>query len=197
VVSAERQAVLADVLGTAAPDLLRYLERRLPADDAADALGEVLLVAWRRIDDLPATGDEARLWLFGIARNTVLSARRARSRRIGLAQQLDREPAARNVPGADRGLDVRDALDRLEPDLAELVRLVHWDGFPLADAARLLGEPASTVRSRYGRARALLRSALAEGAAPPVHSTAGPAPAVDDPGTRSRGAGEVRALRPG
>lgn len=65
-----------------------------------------------------------------------------------------------SAASADAGADVRDAIARLEPDLAELVRLVHWDGFSLADAAELLGIPASTARGRYQRAKSELRAAL-------------------------------------
>ena len=48
--------------------VLAYALRRTaqPAD-AADVLAEVFLVAWRRLDDVPA-GAEARLWLYGVAR---------------------------------------------------------------------------------------------------------------------------------
>lgn len=68
--------------------------------------------------------------------------------------------------GADDGAEVRDAIDRLPADLAELVRLVHWDGFTLAEAAELTGVPASTARGRYQRAKEQLRSALAVLAGP-------------------------------
>jgi RNA polymerase sigma-70 factor (ECF subfamily) len=123
VVTADQgEAALADVLARTAPDLLRYLERRLDPHEAADALGDVLVVAWRRAADVPRTGLEARLWLFGIARNAVLTTRRGRARRAGLHDRLDREPRTAGEPGADHGLEVRDAIDRLEPDLAELVR---------------------------------------------------------------------------
>lgn len=144
-------------------DLLRYLESRLGTSDAPDALGDACVVAWRRAADLPVDPLEARLWLFGIARTTVLNARRGNHRRSDLAHHLHRHALRdRTVSaGADAGLEVRDAVDRLEPDLAELVRLIHWDGFTLAQSARLLGVPASTLSSRYRRAMDLLRAALA------------------------------------
>lgn len=67
-------------------------------------------------------------------------------------------PAA--APPADHGLEVRDAIARLDPELAELVRLVHWDGFSLGEVAALEGIPASTVRSRYAHAKRELAVAL-------------------------------------
>lgn len=64
----------------------------------------------------------------------------------------------------DAGTEVRDAIARLDPDLAELVRLIHWDGFSIVDAAALLEIPASTARGRYQRAKSELRAVLSEDA---------------------------------
>ncbi|WP_372491794.1 RNA polymerase sigma factor [Microbacterium croceum] len=36
----------------------------------------------------------------------------------------------------------------------------HWDGFALTEIAQHLGRPAGTIRSRYSRARAVLRAVL-------------------------------------
>ncbi|MBF0816339.1 sigma-70 family RNA polymerase sigma factor [Microbacterium paludicola] len=140
--------------------LLCYLQRRLAPEDAADAVAEVMATAWRRERALPDDPEQARMWLFGIARNVLLHAQRGEVRRSNLADRL-RSLVARSAPPADRGVEVRDALARLEPDLAELVRLVHWDGFSLAEAAVHLEVPASTARGRYQRAKQLLREALA------------------------------------
>ena len=151
--------------------LLNYLERRVGIDDAPDALAEVMTVVWRRAADLPDAASEARMWMFGIARGVVANAARGKVRRAKLADRLRAVtaswgPGARAVagshsaPAADRGLDVRDAIGRLDPELAEIVRLVHWDGFTLAEAAVLEALPASTARSRYARAKRELAVAL-------------------------------------
>ena len=51
--------------------LLGYaLRRALNTDDAADVVAETFLTAWRRLDDMPP-GEEARLWLYGVARNML------------------------------------------------------------------------------------------------------------------------------
>jgi RNA polymerase sigma-70 factor (ECF subfamily) len=148
-------------LHTNADDLLAFAERRVGRDDAPDVLAEVMLVAWRRAADLPPDPQEARMWLFGVARGVVANALRGQLRRHQLADRLRAQtgPQAQGAP-ADRGLDVRDAIDRLEPDLAEVVRLVHWEGLSLTDTARLLDTPPSTIRSRYAKAREHLAGAL-------------------------------------
>lgn len=64
------------------------------------------------------------------------------------------------MPASDAGADVRDAVARLDPELAELIRLVHWDRLTLAEAAHVTGIPASTARSRYQKAKEDLRTQL-------------------------------------
>ena len=101
------------------------------------------------------------MWLFGVARGTLLNHSRGERRRWALADRIRSHVSQElSTAPADAGAEVRDAISRLDPDLAELVRLVHWDGFSLTDAAELLGIPASTARGRYQRAKAELRAAL-------------------------------------
>jgi DNA-directed RNA polymerase specialized sigma24 family protein len=57
-------------------------------------------------------------------------------------------------------------IGRLSPDLAELIRLVHWDGLSLVAAAEMLGISASTARGRYARAKRQLHAALQEPTGP-------------------------------
>lgn len=154
-------ARLTAALTTASTDILAYLQRRAGPADAPDLLGETMMIAWRRVGALPADPERARMWLFGIARGTLLNYSRGSRRRVALADRLRGEWASDAVAApSDEGLEVRDALTRLDPDLAELVRLVHWDRFTLADAAALLGIPDSTARGRYARAKEELRAML-------------------------------------
>ncbi|MBD3941558.1 RNA polymerase sigma factor [Microbacterium sp. NEAU-LLC] len=154
-------ARLTAALGEASTDLLAYLQRRVGLDDAPDLLGETMVVAWRRVRELPGDPERARMWLFGIARGTVLNHARGERRRWALADRIrlhfGKDAAS---PAADEGAEVRDAIARLEPDLAELVRLVHWERFTVAEAAEVLGIPASTARGRYAKAKEALRAAL-------------------------------------
>ncbi|MEN0023698.1 MAG: RNA polymerase sigma factor [Microbacterium sp.] len=152
---------LETALVAASPSLLAYLQRRVGLDDAPDLLGETMVVAWRRAKDLPDDPERARMWLFGIARGTLLNHSRGERRRWALADRIRVSGATATVaPASDEGADVRDAIARLDPDRAELVRLVHWDRLTLAEAAEVLGIPSSTARSRYAKAKEELRAAL-------------------------------------
>ena len=155
------EALLTRALEQSSADILSYLSRRVGADDAPDLLGETMVVAWRRVRELPVDPERARMWLFGIARGTLQNHARGQRRRWALADRIRlqiRDDAT--APPPDEGSEVRDAIERLDPELAELIRLIHWDGFSLTDAAELLGIPASTARGRYQRAKELLRAAL-------------------------------------
>ena len=73
-----------------------YLWRRDP-ELAEDVTAETFLVAWRRLDDIPA---EPLPWLIGVARKIRLNQRRGDRRRDQLARRLWREPVttARSHP---------------------------------------------------------------------------------------------------
>ena len=165
--SRERIAQLTGALRANASDLLAYFERRTdPRADAADLLSETMIVAWKRVDRLPADEIEARTWLFGIAARVLLSSHRTRRRRHAAVERLRDEVsrehlvAVNEVESLEEVAQVRAAIEHLPRPLQELVRLVHWDGFSLVDAAAVTGISASTARSRYARARELLRSEL-------------------------------------
>lgn len=78
--------------------ILGYALRRTASpDDAADILAETFLTAWRRLDELPS-GDEARLWLYGVARRILANFYRGERRRSALADRLKAELADSYVP---------------------------------------------------------------------------------------------------
>lgn len=149
-------------------DLYKFLRRRTNSpEEAADALGDALLVIWRRKQTLPTDPVEARLWCFGVARN--VAKRYARDgRRQQRLQDLAQREAATNVnwsaddpaPRVDIAFDVRAAVGSLPNKYRELVRLIHWDEFTIEDAAKLLKINPSTARTRYARARQRLATLL-------------------------------------
>jgi len=144
--------------------LLAYALRRVrdPAD-AADVVGETFVVAWRRLDAVPV-GDEARLWLFGVARRMLGNQRRGELRRSHLVDRLREQMAEGVVADVFAGLDtshvVLVAMARLEDDEREILRLISWEGLTPAEIAVVLHVPAGTARSRLYRARARLRDEL-------------------------------------
>ncbi|MBN2622188.1 MAG: sigma-70 family RNA polymerase sigma factor [Acidimicrobiales bacterium] len=170
--------------------VLAYALRRTtqPAD-AADVLAEVFLVAWRRLDDVPAA-PEARLWLYGVARRVMANHRRAARRRDRLGERLASvltehvvaDPAELGG-SSDR---VRAALAQLPSADREVIQLTIWEQLNAPQVASVLGVPPATVRTRLHRARRRLRALLAgvdvggEHLAPSGHARGDERPLVPD-----------------
>lgn len=142
-------------------DLLAYLQRRTTnGADAADAFGEMLLIAWKQRTKLPSDPVAARMWLFVVARNVLQNHRRSAIRASEGLRRLA-ETMRTLVPQPDDADDVimlRAAVEQLPAADAELVKLVYWDGFTSAEAATILDLNPSTCRSRLARALRELRS---------------------------------------
>ena len=146
-----------------APALLAYLARRVAnPEDAADLLSETMLITWRRASALPAGDENARMWMFVVARNVLANHARSVRRKSSLAERLRLEIAAAQPESQPTAAESEAwvAVASLPDQLRELVTLVHWDGFSVAEASRLAGVSASTGRGRYAKARDLLRAAL-------------------------------------
>lgn len=149
--------------------LLGFACRRCDcAEDAADVVAETFAIAWRRLDAVPP-GDEAVLWLYGVARNVLANHRRGVARRRGLVVALAAELTEHYQPGpADSAGDeeVGRAFRQLPDDDRELLSLVAWEGLDHGEIATVLGCSRNAVRIRLHRARKRLSRALdAAGAA--------------------------------
>jgi RNA polymerase sigma-70 factor (ECF subfamily) len=131
--------------------------------DAADILAETFLIAWRRLDDVPA-GDGARPWLYGVARRVLANHRRGERRRGALGDRLRAElgtavrpDEGREMPGA-----IAEAFRGLSEDDRELLSLVGWEGLDAGQIATVLGCSRNAVRIRLHRARKRFARALAD-----------------------------------
>jgi RNA polymerase sigma-70 factor (ECF subfamily) len=168
-------------------------------EDAADALQEAMISAYRRADSF--RGDAlVTTWLHRVVVNACLD--RLRRNKVRAAQPLPddlEEYAARGaVAGAppstadaadpeaqalaaDRRRTVIAALEQLPPDQRAAVVLVDLEGHRVEDAARILDCPPGTVKSRCSRARARLAILLRDAG---IAGTAGPAGASDQESPR-------------
>jgi RNA polymerase sigma-70 factor (ECF subfamily) len=163
-----RSALVEQLARREAPQLLAYFTRRVSSpDDAADLVGETLVVLWRRERSVPTDPTEARMWMFGVAQRVLSQHRRSAKRSRQLGERLAQECRATTVDGSsDDFEDLRAAIAGLRDPDGEIIRLVYWDGFTLVETARLLGMNAATVRSRHLRARASLQAHLEATTAP-------------------------------
>ena len=145
-------------------DLWRYIQRRsINTEEARDTLSEVFLVAWRRLEDIPA-GKEARLWLFGVARNLVKTSWRKRKRSGDLLVRIGSEMSTRVT--TDEELDnsgvfkIVKALQFLSENDQEILRLLAWEDLSHKEISVVLGCSENAVAIRIRRARVRLMKVL-------------------------------------
>jgi RNA polymerase sigma factor (sigma-70 family) len=132
--------------------VLGYLLRRTDShDDAADVLAETFLTTWRRVADVPP-GDQARPWLYGVARRTLANHRRGENRRSALAGRLRDDLAAAGPPAELDGA-AGAAFTALPESDRELLALMAWEQLDTAEIATVLGCSRNAVRIRLHRAR--------------------------------------------
>jgi len=156
------QAVLPHL--DAAYNLARWLTRNEP--DAQDAVQEAYLRAFRHFSDF--RGGNARAWLLKIVRNTCYSWLRV-NRPLQDATVFDENLFAPDVRSPnpeevvlqnDNGTLVREALQKLPPNLREVLILRELEGMSYREIGAITGMPAGTVMSSLSRARGRLRQVL-------------------------------------
>ncbi|WP_191842664.1 RNA polymerase sigma factor [Catellatospora chokoriensis] len=143
--------------------ILGYALRRTDTpDDAADIAAETFLTAWRRAADAP-DGEQARLWLFGIARRVLANQQRGRRRFERLTHRLrDHAPRPAHIPEhGDGPAGVREAFARLRPADRDLLTLVAVEHLTTAQVAVVCGCSHVSARVRLHRARARFARELA------------------------------------
>ena len=146
-------------------EIAGYVRRRVAEADADDVIAHVFTVAWRRFEQVPPPPDD-RLWLFGVARNSVAEHDRSRQRRIRLQFRLAQDAVtaaswARGAANSDpRYEPVLTAMSSLPPAEREALQLVLWEELTHAEAASVLSCSVNAFELRYRRARNVVRDAV-------------------------------------
>jgi RNA polymerase sigma-70 factor, ECF subfamily len=153
------------------PAVLRYAARRVGAEAARDIAAETFLIAWRRLDRVPA--GQPLPWLYATARKCLANELRRRDRREQLVWRMRAEAtrgqdAAEPEPSAwvAERLAVVAALAGLRPNDQEALRLIEWEQLDVAAAAQAMGCSAATFRVRLHRARRRFARALGQAGGP-------------------------------
>ncbi len=133
-----------------------FCARRVPRDTVDDTVADTFLTVWRCLAEVPA-GEEALVWLYGVAHRVIGHQRRSLARRRRLHERLRTvqfHPAADDavVDGVESSR-ILAALARLGDTDADVLRLVTWEELPVAAAAAVLGIAPDTARQRLHRAR--------------------------------------------
>lgn len=142
-------------------DVLRFAQRRVHLSHAEDIVGDAFLVAWRRMDEVPHRPDDARAWLFGVARHCVLNSVRGQGRQNALAVRIAGTTPAAVTDGPEdaavQRVQLAAAWSRLNVGEQETLSLTIFEELTSTQAARVLGISAAGYRLRLMRARRALR----------------------------------------
>lgn len=129
-------------------NILRHAES---AEDAVHA-------AFVKMAKLPRPPKDARLYAFKAVRNAAIDVARVNSRRPKHETLEAALFAETTAPTPDDYLET--ALDRLRPDVREIVELHIHSRLSFREIAELLGRPLQTVATRYRRALHTIRTAI-------------------------------------
>ncbi|MET1060910.1 MAG: RNA polymerase sigma factor [Nocardioides sp.] len=146
--------------------LLVWLRTRPSGDSAVsaeDLVAETWLVAAQRIVHFTGTRDDFAGWIFGIARNLAVNARRRSLRRRTDPQSVadERQWGISETPAVEvDGIDwVRRTLATLPPREGEVLACTEVVGLDVATTATLLGVSGAAVRVARHRGLGKLRRA--------------------------------------
>lgn len=124
-----------------------------------EAVQDTFVVVWRKADQYRGEGEVAA-WLWGIAIRKAIdhlrSARLPRLERPQVVVSAEEEVLA----GIGYG-ELGQAMKSLAPELMAVVQARILDGLSTREAARLLGIPTGTVKTRLMRAKRIMREQLA------------------------------------
>jgi RNA polymerase sigma-70 factor (ECF subfamily) len=154
-----RERLEALVASTYVP-LRSYLRRRTDPAAADDVLGDVLLVMWRRLDDVPT--DLPLAWCYAVARGCLANAARREGRQRRLLHRLSQQPQPGHAAGSDDP-DLEEALAALPPGDREVLRLWAWEQLAPREIAVVLGVTPNAASIRLHRATRRLREKLGTG----------------------------------
>ena len=130
---------------------------------AQDVIQETFIAIWKKAVNFRKEG-QVVAWIFSIVRNKSLSARRSFVKHINkegvdlMAHDSDSVPEI--VERIETSVQLKRGLQQLSRDHREVLELVFYQGFSLAETAEICGCPIGTIKSRLSYAKTCLRGEL-------------------------------------
>lgn len=164
-IAAGDQGAMGELYGRHSGRAFRFLLRLVRDQSLAeDLLGDVFVDVWQQASRFEARAS-VPTWLLSIARFKALSALRRRPHAAldpevaeAIADEADTPEVS--LQKADKAGALRRCLDALSREHREVVDLVYYHERSVEEAARVLGIPEGTVKTRMFHARKRLSELL-------------------------------------
>lgn len=150
-----------------APRLQRYLRNLgVPESIADELVQEALLTLWRKAAMFDPTRASLSTWLYRVARNLYIDHVRKEPHWLPVQEGLDRIDQLESTrldsqPESSFDQDLlKQAIDRLPPVQAKLIRMCYLESKSHSEIARELEMPLGTVKSSLRRSLAKLQGSM-------------------------------------
>ncbi|MEO8855378.1 MAG: sigma-70 family RNA polymerase sigma factor [Burkholderiaceae bacterium] len=150
-----------------APRLQRYLRNLgVPESIADELVQEALLTLWRKAAMFDPTRASLSTWLYRVARNLYIDHVRKEPHWLPVQEGLDRIDQLESTrldsqPESSFDQDLlKQAIDRLPPVQAKLIRMCYLESKSHSEIARELEMPLGTVKSSLRRSFAKLQGSM-------------------------------------
>lgn len=134
-------------------------------ETAEDVLQDSFVKVWKNAESYDASKGKLFTWLLNICRNTAID--RIRSAEFRFKQKIQNPPdSVSNVAenqsysfNPDR-IGVTEWVQKLSPEQSEVIEIVYFTGYTHQEAAKRLGLPLGTLKTRLRTALKTLRKNL-------------------------------------
>ena len=131
---------------------------RADAEDLCEGVFEKIRV---RLDSYDSEKASLSTWIYSITRNSVIDFYRKSRPFSELDETLADDTAVDDQLLSDETLtELAEALEKLPPQLREIVVFRYYDGKPLTEIGKMLGLSYGAVKLKHAKALSLLRAEM-------------------------------------
>ena len=139
-----------------------FVIRQYISDDETtyDAIQETFIKVYKNIGSLREPASYYG-WLTSVAKNTAIDILRTKPSETELVYEEKNDVVLKDEQtNKDVSLDIETVLKKLDPQDADLLSLVYYDGMRISQIAKMQGVPKTTVYSRFNKAKKNLKAQL-------------------------------------
>jgi len=134
---------------------------------AEDLVQETFLRVWNRAPGFDAQKGSIGPWLLAVARNRAIDYLRSAGGRERNALELDETDhpglytdMEQDLLNSDKARRVKTAMEKLSPNLRQVIELAYFEGLSQTEMAERMGQPLGTVKTWVRSALKSLRDQL-------------------------------------